>query len=172
MAGHIQTAKNTVWRNPQSIIELVKEFFGGIIELDPCASDNVEKHFALHNLYLANEDDGLTAQWRELKTYCNPPYTRTIKQKWIRKAFASTAEVLMLIPATPGSRIWQEIVLPNAQICFVKGRIRFELDGEESAGAPMDCAIVGFHIKDISKFKDVFSTIGTVLTTPSPDYEL
>jgi len=72
--------------------------------------------------------DGLKIEWGE-RNYCNPPYNRFDKPKWIQKSFEQWKKgktVVMLIPAATGTKQFHEIILPNAEIRFLKGRIAFE----------------------------------------------
>jgi phage N-6-adenine-methyltransferase len=159
MAGYKQTAKRTDWRTPKHIIAAVESYFCSDIELDPCASDDPKNWIALKNLNLAEGHDGLTADWEYKTVYCNPPYGRGIN-KWVEKASKHNGPTIMLIPAAVDTRWWQDTIFPNAQVCFVRGRIKFELDGVKATAAPMACAIIGFNVSPI-EFKQAFGHLGT-----------
>lgn len=71
--------------------------------------------------------DGLKIEWGN-SNYCNPPYNRDDKPKWIAKAFEEWKKgktVVMLIPAATGTKQFHELILPNAEVRFLKGRIAF-----------------------------------------------
>lgn len=61
--------------------------------------------------------------------FVNPPYNRVDKPKFIQKAFEEYKKgktVVMLIPAATGTKQFHEIILPHAEVRFLKGRIAFE----------------------------------------------
>lgn len=83
---------------PDSIIEVVRQAFGGIIFLDPCASKTREP-FAENN---ATEDDnGLEYAWTD-RTYFNPPYK--MLKAWLAHA-AKQDECIGLYPVRT-NRVW------------------------------------------------------------------
>ena len=52
----------------------------------------------------------------------------------------SINQVVLLIPARPDTKVWQDIIFPNAsQVCFIRGRLRF---GDAKENAPFPCAII------------------------------
>jgi site-specific DNA-methyltransferase (adenine-specific) len=169
MAGHIKTSKSTTWQTPNHIIDMVKDFYGGEIALDPCASDNPADHFATHNYFLANKDDGLILPWME-DTYCNPPYGKGI-DNWVKKANKEKedckSDIILLIPASVDTKKYQDTsygIFHNASaICFIKGRIRFK---GAKASAPMPCALIYYNGHEVYQsvknvvFCDHFSSLG------------
>ena len=58
---------------------------------------------------------------------------------------------MLLIPARPDTKVWQDIIFPNAsQICFIRGRLRFG-DAKESAPFPSAIIVFGKEV-DLSMF--------------------
>jgi len=60
--------------------------------------------------------------------FVNPPYDRINKPLFIKKAFEEWEKgktVVMLLPSATGTKQFHEIILPHAEIRFVKGRIAF-----------------------------------------------
>lgn len=60
--------------------------------------------------------------------YVNPPYNRIDKPKFIHKAYEEWLKgktCVLLIPAATGTKQFHELILPNAEIRFLKGRIAF-----------------------------------------------
>jgi site-specific DNA-methyltransferase (adenine-specific) len=84
--------------------------------------------------------DGLTGIWTG-HVWCNPPYGRGIKD-WVLKASLHHDLVVMLLPARTDTRWFHEIVLPNADVKFIKGRLKF---GGHVASAPFPSMIVTFE---------------------------
>ena len=83
--------------------------------------------------------DGLTAQWTG-RVWCNPPYGRVIKD-WVLKASQHDDLVVMLLPARTDTKWFHELVIPNADVEFVKGRLKF---GGSKTAAPFPSMIVRF----------------------------
>ena len=110
------------WATPQAVIDrLVEEF--GRFDLDPCARD----HTAKAETYFTVDDDGLSRPWFG-RVFVNPPYSKP--RPWCEKANQETKRgnvdlVVMLLPAATDTRWFHESVLPDAEIRFVRGRVRF-----------------------------------------------
>ena len=100
--------KNNDWETPQYIYDYIeKEFFEGYSEyFDPCP--------------LNAKFDGLKRSWG-MANYINPPYTRKLKEAFIRKAFEESKKgkvCVMLLPVSTSTKIFHEIIYPNAEIRF------------------------------------------------------
>ena len=73
------------------------------------------------------EFDGLNIKWA-LQNFINPPYSRKLKESFIKKAFEESKKgklCVMLLPVSTSTKIFHEIIYPNAEIRFIKGRIKF-----------------------------------------------
>lgn len=86
--------------------------------------------------------------------FCNPPYSRRGKDKpgqedWIKKAAEEGsrpgAVVVMLIPARTDTLAFHEYIYHKAEIRFIKGRLRFRVDGKAGDAAPFPSMIVIFR---------------------------
>ena len=77
--------------------------------------------------------------------FCNPPYGRELP-KWIEKCYkeSSNATVVMLIPARTDTKAFHEYIYNKAEIRFIKGRVKFLIDGEQGDAAPFPSMIVIF----------------------------
>jgi len=100
------------WKTPQYLYdELNKEFN---FDFDPCP--------------LNANFDGLSISWGK-SNFVNPPYNRIDKPKFIEKAYREWRKgktVVMLIPASVSTKHFHELILPYAEIRFLRGRIAFE----------------------------------------------
>lgn len=71
----------------------------------------------------------LPKQFRELTKAQKAECTTQTIYDWVKKANNEAqlgCQIIMLIPAAPGIRAWQEIIFKDAdQICFIKGRVKF-----------------------------------------------
>ena len=122
------TNKSNEWETPRCLFnELDKEFN---FTLDPCCdhnNDKCEKHYT-------KKDNGLIQDWSNEVVFMNPPYGREIGV-WIEKAYKESlkgAVVVYLIPARTDTRYWHDYIFPNAEIRFLKGRVKFLNNGEET----------------------------------------
>lgn len=89
---------------------------------------NNEFHFNFDPCPLFSDFDGLLIDWKE-RNYINPPYSRDLKEKFIRKAFEESKKgrlCVMLLPVSTSTKIFHEVIYPHAEIRFIKGRIKFE----------------------------------------------
>ena len=97
------------------------------------------------------EDNGLTLDWGGNVVFMNPPYGRDIKL-WIRKAYQESKKdclVVCLIPARTDTSYWHDYIFPYAGIEFLRGRLKFEVNGIAKDPAPFPSAIVVFGTRDI-----------------------
>ena len=70
------------------------------------------------------EFDGLGNDWG-LRNYCNPPYSK--KRLWIEKAIEQQAKgrlTVMLLPADTSTSWFHDLLLPNCEIRWVRGRLK------------------------------------------------
>jgi site-specific DNA-methyltransferase (adenine-specific) len=61
--------------------------------------------------------------------FVNPPYNRVDKPRFIQKAFDEWKKgktCVLLIPSATGTKQFHELMLPNAEIRFIKGRVAFK----------------------------------------------
>lgn len=99
------------WATPPHLYKVLNEEFG--FDYDPCP--------------LHADFDGLSTEWGNCN-FVNPPYNRKDKPKWISKAFEEWKKgktVVMLLPAATGTKQFHDLIFPNAEIRFCKGRIAF-----------------------------------------------
>jgi hypothetical protein len=118
------------WATPKEFLIQLKTEFGELY--DPCP---------LHSTF-----DGLVIDWQKVN-YINPPYSRKLKEAFIRKAFEESKKgktCIMLLPVSTSTKIFHEIIYPNAEIRFIKGRLKF--NGLKTAGQ-MDNMLVIFKPK-------------------------
>ena len=134
------TSDKNYWETPQDFFnELHKEFD---FTLDVAASHENAK---LDNYYTV-EENGLEQNW-EGRVFVNPPYGREIKH-WVEKAYKESLEpynecVVMLIPSRTDTRYWHDYIFDKAaDVRFLKGRLKFELNGQAKQSAPFPSAVI------------------------------
>ena len=106
---------NDNWETPEWLYNQLDAEFN--FDFDPCP--------------LNADFDGLSIDWGQPKTavFVNPPYNRKDKPKFIKKAYEESLKgktCVLLIPAATGTKQFHELILPYAEIRFLKGRITFK----------------------------------------------
>jgi phage N-6-adenine-methyltransferase len=100
------------WKTPKKLYDALDAEFH--FDFDPCP--------------LHADFNGLEVEWGN-SNFVNPPYNRIDKPKFIQKAYEEWLKgktCVLLIPAATGTAQFHDLILPNAEIRFVKGRIAFE----------------------------------------------
>ena len=103
------------WATPKDFYdELDKEFN---FDFDPCPLDHDIKEW-----------DGLEIEWGK-RNYINPPYSRKLKESFVKKAIEESKKgklCVMLLPVSTSTKLFHDYILPNKkEIRFIKGRLRF-----------------------------------------------
>jgi phage N-6-adenine-methyltransferase len=131
-----------VWRCPPALwLPLNREFD---FTIDVAADgDN-----ALVDRYFNAEHDALAQPWTGERVFANPPYGREL-DRWTAKAVTESQDngalVVMLLPSRTGNRWFHRYVLPNAEVRFIQGRLRFMIGGARQKDAPFDSLVAIFH---------------------------
>jgi site-specific DNA-methyltransferase (adenine-specific) len=133
------SSKTDMWSTPQDFYDMLNNEFN--FDLDPCAT----KENAKCDKYFTLEDDGLSQDWGGHNVFCNPPYGRAIKD-WVKKAYNESKKdntlIVMLIPARTDTKYFHEYIYHNAEIRFIKGRLKF---GESKNSAPFPSMVAIFR---------------------------
>jgi site-specific DNA-methyltransferase (adenine-specific) len=126
------------WSTPQDFFDKLNEEFH--FTLDPCADDLNHKC----DKYYTEDQDGLEQDWAGEVVFCNPPYGREIA-KWVKKCRWESqrgATVVMLIPARTDTQWFHDYIYKNAEVRFIKGRLKF---GGQTENAPFPSMVVVFR---------------------------
>jgi site-specific DNA-methyltransferase (adenine-specific) len=173
-SARVQTSsKKHTWFTPLDFIELLVATFGKV-KLDPAADHRPKYQFAKRNFDGKALGNGLAKKWRGHGfVYCNPPYGRNLVN-WIKKAAKAFRkawrqsedgcdELVMLVPARPDTRWYQDIVLKHADaVCFIKGRFKFGR-GKRLDPAPFPSLVIYFGPRK-ELFRDTFVERGWTVT--------
>ena len=87
-----------------------------------------EFHFDFDPCPLHAEIDGLSIEWGE-RNFINPPYSRKLKEEFINRAYQESLNgklCVMLLPVSTSTKIFHGVIYGNAEIRFLKGRVKFE----------------------------------------------
>lgn len=106
-----------------------------------------EKHNHKVDNYFTKEDNSLVQDWGGLEgnLFLNPPYGRELKN-WVKKASETELDkgqyLVMLIPSRTDTSYWHDYIFGKAQIKFLRGRLKFEVNGEPRDAAPFPSALI------------------------------
>jgi len=111
MAYHPKS-KTDKWITPPELYKQLDDEFH--FDFDPCPIT-----------WQKGDADGLKIEWGK-KTFVNPPYSKVAK--WIEKAHQEWKKgktVVMLINAITDTIAFHKFIYQQAEIRFIKGRIKF-----------------------------------------------
>jgi len=112
MSNFIPSSKNPNYSTPKAVYDALNKEFS--FNYDPCPL-NPTPFF-----------DGLKEEWGS-STFVNPPYTGVTP--WIEKALMESKRgkiVVMLLRGDTSTKWFHDLVLPNAEIRFIRGRVKFK----------------------------------------------
>ena len=166
-AGRKNTSEKKNWNTPPKYVRVIKEFFDGVPQLDPCSNESSMVDAGTEYIL---PTDGLSESWDYDTIFVNPPYGRNAENKttikdWLKlglEAHVRGAEVLYLIPVATNTSHFKGIIFKHAAaICFTEDtRLKFWDGGKEmKKGAPMACCFVYFG-KRTEKFFSCFNSCG------------
>lgn len=171
-AGRKIVGQSQNWGTPPKYVDAIREFFNGVIHLDPCSNC----HSIVNALveYSLPDHDGLREVWSFPTVYVNPPYGldrergASIK-RWLGKCEEANrlygSEVIALVPVATNTGHWKKYVYGKATaICFLYDtRLRFLVDGKDAGkGAPMSCALI-YWGGEFERFSEIFIRFGAVV---------
>ena len=100
------------WATPKELYDQLHEEFK--FDFDPCP--------------LYADFDGLEIDWGE-RNFINPPYSRKLKDAFVKKAIEETNKnklCVMLLPVSTSTVLFHDYIQPNAnEIRFLRGRVKF-----------------------------------------------
>lgn len=132
------SSRSVEWPTPKTFYQRLHKEFG--FTLDPCATKANAKCARFYTI----NDDGLSKDWGQHRVFCNPPYGRPLRH-WIEKAIQASSKgalVVMLLPASTGTKWFHELVLGKAELRFVKGRLQF---GDAGMSAPFSSVVAVYR---------------------------
>lgn len=182
---HVGGAPDDVWYTPATILDVVREFAGGRIAVDPCwgvgcTTDPV--------IGVTEADDGLAVSWRalvELATerhrrelsrgpdrvepwralvFCNPPYSSMAP--WSRKVVderGAGCEVVTLSKWESSTEWWDRLVWRSASaVCAIADRVSHTQPDRTSTVARWPSALT-YHGPRVEAFAAAAGRLGTVI---------
>lgn len=133
--------RNDRWLTPLEIVRAL-----GTFDLDPCAAP---EHPTAITMWTPEEiGDGLSLPWSG-RVWMNPPYGRE-SRVWMER-LAAHGTGTALIPVATGTKLWQEVVFPEATaLFFYRHRVTFIHPKGDGGGmvSPAASALVAFGDRD------------------------
>jgi len=134
------SSKKLDWETPVWLMDHINELWAPRT-VDVCANKLNTKC----EEYMDQDIDALVTEWPGGHAFMNPPYGSCIRA-WIQRAAEQTWEgnvidTVALIPSRTDTRYWHDYVMRAAEICFLRGRIKFV--GAPSS-APFPSCLVHF----------------------------
>lgn len=106
---------------PDKLIQELENEFGSLY--DPCPNDFYECGLSVSWLEKLVSEDKQTV-------FVNPPYSRGQLKKWVEKAYKEWREnnirIVMLIPSYTDTKYFHDYIYNNAELRFLKGRLKFK----------------------------------------------
>lgn len=133
--AYILQSTSVDWSTPQYIFDELNSEFNFTVDVAANHSN------AKVSKYYDKEKDGLLQNWDGETVWCNPPYGRGIGD-WVKKASASKANTVMLIPSRTDTKWFHDYIYNKSEIRFIKGRLKF---GGAKDNAPFPSMIVIFR---------------------------
>ena len=105
------------WETHKDLYDELNQEFN--FDFDPCpiCFDEITK-----------EKDGLLIEWGD-RNFINPPYSRKLKDKFIKKAIEQSKKeklCVCLLPVSTSTILFHDYIKPNADdIRFIRGRVKF-----------------------------------------------
>ena len=75
-----------------------------------------------------NKWNGLEIEWKDVN-FINPPYNNKDKVAFIKKAYEESLKgktCIILIPSSTELPIFHDLILPYAEVRFIRGRVKFK----------------------------------------------
>lgn len=154
----------TEWHTPSNIVDAARAVMGSIY-LDPasCAKAN---EIVQASEFFTKDEDGLRLEWFGT-VWMNHPYGRKENPLWVNKLIDSyenghVTEAICIVNASTSEQWFRPLY--QYPICFVDGRVKFWLDGDENAKAgPTKGSAIIYLGPHVDQFARVFSELGNVM---------
>ena len=123
--------KEQIFLTPDSVMSRYRGWF------DPCPHPRPSDY------------DGLQEDWGE-KAFVNPPWGHI--RPWVKKASIERGRgcsVHMLLPAKSATRVFQDLIFPNGEVEWLRGRIPYHRL-REGKTVSLDSCLVKFSARERS----------------------
>jgi phage N-6-adenine-methyltransferase len=116
------------WYTPAQYLDAARELLGGF-DIDPATSDAAQARVKAAQ-WFTKDDDGLAQEWKG-KVWLNPPYSQPLIHQFVAKLVeeveaGNVTEAVMLTHNYTDTGWFHLAERAASNICFTRGRIRFE----------------------------------------------
>jgi hypothetical protein len=120
---------------PVEWADLVREVFGGEIDLDPATCRAALAYVPAKRIF-TREDNGLEQEWAG-RVYLNPPYSQPLMGQFCGKLLAELGkhkvrQAICLTNCAPASSWWQALAVAADCVCLPAKRINFGNSGDRN----------------------------------------
>ena len=140
---------NDEWETPIVLYNALNKIYN--FTLDPCCT----KETAKCERFYIKEDNSLIKSWKNEIVFMNPPYSKSYMKYFIRKAYEESeynnALVVALIPSRTDTQYFHTYITKAKEIIFLKGRLKFLLNGKPQDAAPFPSMLVIWNKKPLLK---------------------
>lgn len=156
----LMSSNKNYWETPNNFFNNLNSKYN--FRWDLAASDSNHKC----SNYYTEEQNSLEQDWTILSgnLFLNPPYGRDLKC-WVKKAYESSlytdSKIVLLIPARTDTSYWHDYIFDKADVYFIRGRLKFEINGEAKDAAPFPSAVVVYD--RLNKNKNFRNKISSIL---------
>ena len=174
----VNNSGNDEWYTPPEIIDLVRQVFGGTIDLDPASCDYAQTWIKA-NSYYTIQTNGLAHSWKADSVFLNPPYShlskkdrKAGKKSWLeffvdefKKGHFKEGIILV---NTNNNTQWYQDLGPHSTMLCLKGcpRISFINGATKKPGDSPGAHNTFFYFNqdgNTTQFENVFRSIGLLL---------
>lgn len=120
---------NDEWETPDYLFNKLNDEFNFNWDLACISSNSKTKEGCFFDKGI-NGLEWTPEENKDYRIWCNPPYKTKLKAAFIEKCYElskldNVKEVVLLIPAATETKLFHEIMAPNAEIRFIHKRVRF-----------------------------------------------
>src|SRR6266567_3336565 len=168
-AGH--NGHGDEWYTPSEYVEVVRDVFGGVIDLDPASCIEAQATVQAKRYY-TKEDDGLQQPWRG-RVFLNPPYsnpTPFVDRLIEHHEVGDVPEAILLVNADSSAKWFHRALRACSAMCFSSSRIKFNHAITGEGGCPKRGSLFMYFGDDVERFRRIFVVVGTVvIVRAAPD---
>lgn len=151
------------WYTPAQYLDAAREVLGDI-DLDPATSEKAQERVDAAR-WFTKEDDGLAQSWAG-RVWLNPPYSQPLIHQFVAKLVeeieaGNVSEAIMLTHNYTDTGWFHLAEKVAANVCFTRGRIRFE-GSDGSFAAPTQGQAFFYFGPHGGAFRQVFEQFGFV----------
>lgn len=171
MIRALASSESNEWYTPDDpYLNMVRELFGGQIDLDPASCAAANKIVKAKQIYTV-KDDALQLPWIAQNVFMNPPYGRGEQAASRAGEFChymlkehrmgSFPEGVILVNSCTGAKWFQPLF--DESICFVDHRIHYDVPlGVQKKSQPTKDNVFVYVGDRFSEFENIFKHIGRI----------